>query len=86
MAKHLFAVQTASGREVLAEYLDVKRVSEVTAQVTKDGVLELRQKGAGVVAKTDAPEGELTLYRWKHDDKLAEPVAHSVERLDASTE
>ena len=87
MANYLFAVQTASGREVLAQVIETKRVSDVSAQVTKGGKLEIRQKGLGVVASVDrVDDGELTLHRWEADDKLAEPVSHAVKRLDALTE
>lgn len=85
MTNYLFAVQTAGGREVTAVKISLSRVSDVTAVVTKEGVLEVKQKGHGVVSsEKDLPAGELTLHRWKANDKLAEPVSQPVNRLDES--
>jgi hypothetical protein len=83
MAKteYLFAIQSSTGHEVLSwKTSDVDKFSEVTSEHDeKAHVARIRHKGEEVASETTVGHvGELTLYRWDAEDKLAKPVAHAV--------
>lgn len=73
--EYLFAVQDSNGREVVA-WQGPAKVSAVTASSPKPGQVVIKA-GDRTVAKADDvdPAAELTLHRWRADDKLAAPVS-----------
>jgi hypothetical protein len=78
--KYLFAVQRASGHEVVSATLEVAKVSDVEAQHLDSGLVRIVAAGDVVATSAsyiDAGE-ELTLHRWVADDTLTEPVSSKV--------
>ncbi len=76
--RFLFAVQDSTGRELVAQYYEVEKVSTISA--TFDGQT-VKLLDSETVIGWNTPgnaEGDLWLYRWEADDKLAEPVKHRV--------
>lgn len=78
--KYLFAVQRASGHELVSATLEVAKVSDVEAQRLPDGTVRLVAEGEVVaVAGTKVEETEeITLHRWPATKKLSDPVSKPV--------
>lgn len=78
---YLFAVQRASGHEVVSADIETAKVSDVEAQWQDNGSVRLVHAGEVVATSAsfvDAGE-ELTLHRWVAKDKLGTPVSKKVE-------
>lgn len=78
--KYLFAVQKASGHELVSAMLEVAKVGDVQAQRLPNGTVRLVHDGEVVATSglTVEENEEITLHRWVYSKKLDEPVSHPV--------
>lgn len=85
LKKYLFAVQRASGHELVSATIETAKVSDVEAQRLPNGQVRLVH-GGEVVATSDSfldESEELTLHRWPANKKLGKPVSKPV-KVDES--
>lgn len=77
MTEYLFAVQDATGREVVAWRGEAKVADVAAVRTGKTVAIEV----AGEVARKGSaePDAELQFLRWRADDKLARPVRGKVQ-------
>ncbi len=78
--KYLFAVQRASGHELVSATLEVAKIGDVEAQRLPDGTVRLVHDGDIVAVsslKVDEVE-EIQLHRWPAGKKLSDPVTKDV--------
>lgn len=79
--KYLFAVQRASGHEVVSAEIETARIGDVEAQWLDNGQVRLVSAG-DIVATSDSfidAGEELTLHRWVAGKKLSEPTSKKVD-------
>lgn len=78
--KYLFAVQRASGHEVVSATLEVAKISDVEAQRLPDGTVRLVHLGDVVATSGTVVDDSETiqLHRWPAAKKLGDPVSKDV--------
>lgn len=78
---YMYAVQRASGHELVFAKIETAKVSSVEAQLLDNGLVRLVHDGEVVATSTSYvtdPDEELTLYRWVAGEKTAKPVTQRV--------
>lgn len=83
MASYLYAVQDDQGREVVSAHVDVEKVGDVTAvliesEASGDVGAALMFEDIEIDRGSSNGNVNLRLLRWPSDDKLSEPVEHSI--------
>jgi hypothetical protein len=78
MTSYLYAVQDSEGREVVSAHVDVEKVTDVHAERENDEVRLMFEDVVVETGTTRADPGSLVLLRWPSDDKLSDPVRHTV--------